>query len=104
WLDGLWIGARPAGALVLEGNYERVTLRHCTLDPGGVDAAGIALPAVELVVRGFVEELVIQRCMLANIRLDGALASIERLIIEDSILHARGAGVAAIAVPRAHLT
>lgn len=103
-LDGLWIGARPAGALVLDGNFERVTLRFCSLDPGGVDAAGTALAPVELVVTGFVEELSIERCMLANIRLEGAGASIERLIIDDSIVHAGAAGVTAIAAPRTHLT
>jgi hypothetical protein len=104
WLDGLWIGANPASALVLDGNYERVRLRFCSLDPGGTDAAGDTIAPVELVVRGFVEELAIERCMLANIRLEGADASIERLIIVDSIVHARTAGLTAIAAPRAHLT
>ena len=102
-LDGLWLGALPSGDLRLAGNYERVHLRFCSLDPGGTDAAGETLPVVELVVAGFVEELVIERCMLGNIRLVGADASIERMIVTDSIIHARTPGVTAIAVPRASL-
>ena len=103
-LDGLWIGAQPGDDLVLDGNFERVVLRFCSLDPGGVDAANDTLAPVALVVTGFVEEMRIERCMLSTIRLQGAGASIERLIIEDSIVHARAPFATAIAAPRTHLT
>jgi hypothetical protein len=100
-LDGLWVGARQAGEIVLGGNFERVRLRTTTLDPGGTDAVGAALPAVSLVVAGFVERLVVQQCILASIRLQGPNASIERLVVRDSILHARTTGVVAIDAPGA---
>jgi hypothetical protein len=103
-LDGLWVGARPVGDVVLAGNFERVRLRCCTLDPGGTDAAGATLPVVELVVTGFVEELVVDRCMLGNIRLSGANASIERMVLVDSIVHARLPNTVALALPRTTLT
>lgn len=100
-LDGLWIGARAARVVRLQGNFERVALRYLTLDPGGADAVGGALPAVELVIEGFVEKLVIDRCVLACVRLQGAGASLERLILRDSIVQARGAGAVALDVPTA---
>lgn len=103
-LDGLWVGARPTGDVVIAGNFERVHLRHCSFDPGGVDAAGAILPVVELVIAGFVEELVVERCMLGNIRLRGANASVERMIVTDSIVHARLANTVAMALPRTTLT
>jgi hypothetical protein len=103
-LDGLWIGARAGGELVIDGNFERVDLRFCTLDPGGVDAANAVLPPLALVVTGFVEEMRIERCILATLRLLGGGASIERLVIEDSIIHARTPLATAIAAPRTHLT
>lgn len=100
-LDGLWIGARTAREVRLEGNFERVRLRYATLDPGGTDAVGSALPAVALTVTGFVEQLVIERCVLAGVRLQGAGAAIERIILRDSIVHARAAGAVALDVPTA---
>jgi hypothetical protein len=100
-LDGLWIGARSPRVIRLGGNFERVRLRYVTLDPGGLDALAAVLPPVALVVTGFVEKLVIDRCILANVRLLGAGASIERIVIRDSIVHAADAGVVAIDVPTA---
>jgi hypothetical protein len=102
-LDGLWIGARQARTVALGGKFRRVHLRYCTLDPGGPDALGVALPPVPIVVTGFVETLVIDRCMLASIRLLGANASIERLIIRDSIVDAPDVGVVPINVPTARV-
>jgi len=95
-LDGLWIGGRQVRVVRLDGNFERVRLRHATLDPGGEDADGAALPPVALVVTGFVETLVVDACVLASIRLDGAAAGIERILIRDSIVHARETGEVAI--------
>jgi hypothetical protein len=102
-LDGLWVGARQPRVVRLEGNFERVRLRYSTLDPGGQDADGGTLPAVALVVAGFVEKLVIDRCILSSIALSGAGASIERIVIRDSIVHARTTGTVAIDVPSATL-
>lgn len=103
-IDGLWIGARPAGTLKLAGSYQRVTLRYCTLDPGGVDAAGVVLPPCELLVTGTIDELVIERCILPGIRLQGAGAAIEQVTISDSIVDASQPGAGGIALPRAALS
>jgi hypothetical protein len=99
-LDGLWIGARPAGTLRIAGDFARVTLRYCTLDPGGVDAAGAALPACVLVVAGSVDELVIERCILPGIRLDGANAGVDLISISDSVVDASQSGSGGIVAPR----
>jgi hypothetical protein len=106
-LSGLWIGIeqegaptgpcpRPpvAAALVLEGVFDRVVIRHCTLDPGGEkarDASGqcLAIPYVRLLVRGNVEELVIESSILGPIvedSLSGSPGRIQKLLVRDSIL------------------
>jgi hypothetical protein len=81
-----------------------VTLRYCTLDPGGLDAAGTTLPPCGLVVEGRVDELVIEKCILPGISLDGANANIDTITISDSIVDAQQVGSTAILVPRAHMT
>jgi hypothetical protein len=102
--DGLWIGARVAARHVrIGGNFERVRLRCVTLDPGGDDALGVALPVVTLVVTGFVEKLVIDRCILAGITLQGAGARIERIVMRDSIVDAQRTGAVAINATSAEL-
>ena len=107
-LDGLWIGATAgmatAPALVLNGNFERVTLRYCTLDPGGVDAVNATLPAVGLIVNGFVEELVIERCILPYIKVQGSGGFVQNMILNDSVVQAPASSVVAIDLPRVHLS
>lgn len=100
-LDGVWIGCRQPRVVRIEGNFERVRLRYSTFDPGGLDADGGVLPPVSLVVAGFVEKLVIDRSILARIELASAAATIERIVIRDSIVHAAAAGTVAIDVPTA---
>lgn len=100
-LDGLWVGARQPRVIRLEGNFERVRLRFVTLDPGGNDAQGAALPPVALVIAGFVEKLTIDRSILATIRLAGAGASVETIVIRDSIVQALTPGTVALDVPTA---
>ena len=102
-LDGFWIGARAVRTVRLEGHFDRVGLRFMTFDPGGLDALGAALPAVVIVVAGVVEKLVIDRCVLAGVRLAGAAASVERLIIRDSIVQARAANAVALDLPTARV-
>lgn len=109
-LDGLWIGTRRIPrSVVLQSsapgfNFEKVTLRYCTLDPGGADANGVQLPPVSLVIDCFVEELVIERCILSDIHLEGENSGINRLVIRDSIVHAQTAGIVPINLATAHLT
>jgi hypothetical protein len=107
-LDGLWIGAAAglasAPKVVLIGNFERVVLRYCTLDPGGLDALGAMLQPVALVVQGFVEELRIERCIVPSVRTEGAGGYIGRMVLNDSVIHAAAPALTALSAPRAHLT
>ncbi len=103
-IDGLWIGGRAGGQLRLDGDYARVVLRYCTLDPGGLDAAGAVIPPCGLVVAGTIDELVVDRCILPGIVLTGAIAGIDRIVITDSIVDAQQAGSGGIVVPQAHVT
>ena len=83
-LDGLWFGGSNVH---LNGDFKRVTIRHCTLDPGGTRAnTNVLLPA-EIVVEGTVNELIVERSIIAGIRLmpDSAVLS---LVVRDSIVHA----------------
>jgi hypothetical protein len=107
-LEGLWIGIEAEGAaaalapcppvaaaLVLQGEFDRVVIRHCTLDPGGEKARIApdqcqALPYVRLLVRGTVEELVIESSIVGPIvedEVSGTRGAIQKLIIRDSIIH-----------------
>jgi len=103
-LDGLWIGAQPASSVRIDGDYHRVTLRFCTLDPGGLDAMGNVLPPCDLLITGTIDELVIERCVLPSIRLQGANANIDTIAISDSIVDASQAGSVGIIVPRANVS
>jgi hypothetical protein len=86
-LDGLWLGS-TAGVrqVVLNGNFDTVTLRNMTLDPGGVAANGQPIRPVQLRVNGFVERLLIDHSILGPILVNPA-ATITRLEITDSIVH-----------------
>ena len=86
-LEGLWIGAGGAFAVIVRGDYERVVVSHSTLDPGGTDAQGNPLRAVALVVEGNVEELLVENSILSSI-LVRAGGLLETLKVRDSILHA----------------
>jgi hypothetical protein len=107
-LEGLWIGIEPQGlspvpvpctplqtSLVLDGVFDRVTIRHCTLDPGGTQAQikpseCRVIPYVQLVVRGDIEELIIDSSIVGPVVEDtvsGALGRIQKLTVLDSIIH-----------------
>jgi len=104
FLDGLWLGSRNnTRHLMLDGNYETVTLRYCTLDPGGETADGNPIRPVHLVVRGFVEHLIVDQSILGVIRLMGANASIENITITDSVIHSIDPAQIAVNAPRAQL-
>jgi hypothetical protein len=107
-IDGLWIGIEAEGAtaalapcptiaaaLVLQGVFDRVVIRHCTLDPGGEKGRIApdqcqAIPYVRLLVRGNVEELVIESSIVGPIveeESSGTRGTIQKLIVRDSIVH-----------------
>jgi hypothetical protein len=95
-LDGLWVGASGSAAVVLSGDYERVAIRHSTLDPGGEDVSGGAIGPVTLVIEGEVEELLIERSILGPVRTQGT-GIVEKLVVRDSIIQSTG-GDAALAL------
>ncbi|GEN98739.1 hypothetical protein NSE01_05720 [Novosphingobium sediminis] len=102
-IDGLWIGALT-GQLQIEGSFAKVTLRYCTLDPGGTDGAGGVIPPCGLVITGSVDELVIENCILPGLTLSGAGASLDRLVVRGSIIDAAKTGATGIIAPRTAAT
>ncbi len=111
-LEGLWIGvgeeeSEPvsvdpddscppiSAALVLEGTFDRVIIRHCTLDPGGEQSRIEAnqcqsIPYVQILVRGTVEELIVESSIVGPIideQLSDSAEAIAHLTIQDSIIH-----------------
>jgi hypothetical protein len=112
-LEGLWIGMEQEGAvassapclpvpasLIFQGVFDRVTIRHCTLDPGGEKAhldpdQCQAIPFVQIVVRGDIEELVIEASIVGPItedRISGDPGTIQKLTLRDSIIHSLDPG------------
>jgi len=100
-LDGLWVGAAGnlAASLVLRGNYEKVIIRNCTLDPGG-DDNGLAetLFPVTLSIDGFVETLCIESSIVGPISVTGN-GLVEELCINDTILQSVDRSVPVLSVP-----
>jgi hypothetical protein len=107
-LEGLWIGIELEGSgpssapcspapvsLVLQGVFDRVVMRHCTLDPGGekaqIDPGQCEpIPYVQLVVRGDVEELIIESSIVGPVIEDktaGNTGTVQNLVFRDSIVH-----------------
>jgi hypothetical protein len=111
-IDGLWIGmmaaviapevllapsdyATPVVArIVLDGDFDEVTLRNATLDPGGeraraVRLQAVAIPLVRLEIEGQVGRLLIDRCITGPIwetNNDPALCNPGKIEICDSIV------------------
>jgi hypothetical protein len=92
-LDGLWIGSERNLSLVLKGNYECVILKHCTIDPGGKYAGAnnppTYIPAIPLVVKGYVEKLIVEDAIIGPLRTEDQ-GFIEELHISDSIVQGKG--------------
>ena len=121
-LDGLWIGVNPDGipdevladpadpctpveaVLAIEGEFDRVVIRHCTLDPGGERARLVAntctpIASVVLEIRGQVRELIIESSIVGPIREvtdDADPCSVGQIEIRDSIVQSLLAGTPAI--------
>ncbi|MDO8586980.1 MAG: hypothetical protein Q7T82_08060 [Armatimonadota bacterium] len=93
-LDGLFVSG---GDVVVDGVFDAVTLRCCTLDPGNADplsggyakaADGRNLVPCRLRIIGQVRSLTIDRCILGPITDDSG--EIEELKITDSIVQSIG--------------
>jgi hypothetical protein len=97
-LEGLWLGSSGNFSLTLRGDYEQVTIRHCTLDPGGVDAQNNPIRPLTLIVEGAVEHLLIDRSITGPIRLQSP-GVVEKLTVQDSIVQSIDALVRAIDMP-----
>lgn len=86
-LEGLFISG---GDIVLRGDFERVTLFCCTLDPGnqGTKAVdGRDLIPTRLWIEGEVNHLVLNRCITGPIRLRNP-GQVEQMHLKDSIVQA----------------
>lgn len=96
-LEGLWVGATAPASIVIRGSWNEIVIRHCTLDPGGTDADGAAIPPVPIWIEGAVDRLTVVSSIVATIgvRASGELAD---LVVTDSILDAQNAGGAALAL------
>jgi hypothetical protein len=97
-LDGLWIGniGNKQFEIILKGTFQRVTIRNCTLDPGGdLNVLNQNLNPVRLVVLGTVQELVIEDSIVGPI-LTAKKGLVEALFICDSIVQSVETGVRAI--------
>jgi hypothetical protein len=104
-LDGLWIGAQSAASITVRGDFESITLRHVTVDPGGprtLDETGGDIPPVSLVVEGNIELLTIESCILGPLRIANE-GYIEKAVIKDSIVQSRDGAVPALQLPDADL-
>jgi hypothetical protein len=104
--EGLWLGIvdptpvaddpPPLAKLIIDGVWDQVVIRHCTLDPGGHRAADLTgdvypIPYVQLEVKGQVEELIVESSIVGPIieqTSPGDPCSIGKLIIRDSIVSA----------------
>ncbi len=102
-LDGLWVGADDRFSIRLRGDFELVTLRNMTVDPGGTDAAGNPIHPVTVSVRGNVEKLVIENSIVGGIRVRGR-GELTELEIRDSIVDGQQLLRAVISVPAGRVT
>ena len=110
--DGLWFGVYPANlaaqpvanetvpatpvpvVIAIDGVFDQVIFRHCTLDPGGEVARTAAnsvmpIPSVQLEITGAVEEVVIEQSITGPISEAVSVVdpcSAAKIIIRDSIV------------------
>ncbi|HMH22227.1 MAG TPA: hypothetical protein VK563_10635 [Puia sp.] len=99
-LDGLWIGSAGdvKAAIVIQGNFDCVVIRNCTIDPGGSNnATGEILHPLSLIIKGRVANLCIEASILGPVVLDAA-GDLPELSITDSIVQSVDAGVAALQI------
>jgi hypothetical protein len=94
-LDGLWLGGAD---VVLRGDYALVRVRHCTLDPGGVDADGAAIRPVKLVIEANLDRLEIESSIVGAITFASG-GTADEVAIRDSIVDVRASGTVALAMP-----
>lgn len=92
-LDGLWVGTRAGASIVLRGAWNSVTIRSCTLDPGGTDVDGATLDPVQIWVEGEIDELRVVGSIAPRIAVRAQNPGdvpgvIDQVFVEDTILDA----------------
>lgn len=92
-LEGLWVASHKRSRLILKGEFEWVVISHCTIDPGEDPPGAGKLKPVTIEVQGAIETLVIQSSITGPIIMrdppgGGGRATIEKLVIRDSIIQA----------------
>jgi hypothetical protein len=99
-LDGLWLGSDGDFAVILRGDYEQVTIRQSTFEPGGgSDVNENPIWPVPLIIEANVETLVIDRSIMSRIATqNGGL--VENLKVADSILDAASSSQIALELAR----
>jgi len=91
-LEGLWIGAKAASSIVLDGSFSEVIIAHSTLDPGGFseeDPNSPQLLPVPIVIASTaqIQTLRIDSSIIATISI-AAGGLLENLVMADSIAQA----------------
>ncbi|HEY5961018.1 MAG TPA: hypothetical protein VIV60_30890, partial [Polyangiaceae bacterium] len=101
-IEGLWLGSDGDDGRFIVGrntssseiDFETITIRRATLDPGGKRADGTDIAPLRLVVRGRVHRLTIEQCVVSGIEVVidpnncGSSGSIDELVIRNSIVDA----------------
>jgi hypothetical protein len=101
-LDGLWLGSDGNFAVILQGDYEQVTIRQATFDPGGSDVNDNPIWPVPLIIEAKVETLIIDRSIMGRIATrNGGL--VENLKVTDGILDATDASQTALQLARSEV-
>lgn len=111
-LEGLWLGIEDStqdpitltnpgdtvepipATLAIVGVWDRIEIRHCTIDPGGEKfrvnpLEAIPIPYVRIEIRGHVEELIIESSItgpIVEVVVAGDPSTVGKLIIRDSII------------------
>ena len=108
-LDGLWFGSPGDSAfnVILQGDYECVIIRNCTLDPGAgeiTNALGEKIHPVSLIIEGSVEKLCIENSITGPIflRNNGLIA--EELSIIDSVVQSVDPDIPALYIQTGYTT
>lgn len=101
-LDGLWLGCYANYAVILRGDYEQVTIRNCTFDPGGYDWDENPICPMPLVVEGEVERMVVEASIMGPIRVASG-GIVEMLEVRDTIIQSDGVPALALMDGELHM-
>lgn len=88
-LDGLWFGS-PGNQIFnirIQGDYECITIRNCTFDPGnGTNAMGQKINPVSLIIEGTVENICIEKSIMGPVFTVNNGIVEEEITISDSVI------------------